>query len=159
MQDAQRPAARSAWPPWGSIRRGSPRSGIAIALIVKSRRAQVGLELGIRLDHRQRARVRIALRAGAGDVDLVAVELHLRRAEALVRDHVRPQPLGERRRVALDDEVDVGAAAPEQEVAHRAADQVDGLATQGAHPGELRVQLLQGPSESFGAILGCLHSG
>ena len=57
----------------------------------------------------------------------MAVELDLGGAEALVLDRLGAEPRGERGGVALDDEVEVGAAAAEQQVADRSADQVDGL--------------------------------
>ena len=47
--------------------------------------------------------------------------------EALVLDHLGAERGRQRRGVALDDEVEVGAPAAEQQVAHGAADQVDGL--------------------------------
>ena len=57
----------------------------------------------------------------------MAVELDLGGGEALVLAHrLGAERGGEPRRVADDDEVEVGAPAAEQQVADRAADQVDG---------------------------------
>ena len=96
------------------------------------------------LDLRQCPGVRVGLGAGAGDVDLVAVEIHLGGGEPLVRDHLGAEPSREVGGVALDDEVEVGAPAAQQQVADRAADQVDGLLAGGlAHGGQLRVGALQ----------------
>ena len=69
-----------------------------------------------------------------------------------MRDDLGAKPAGERGGVALDDEVDVGATAPEQEVAHRAADQVDGLGRDLAHGGELRVDALQRLGEALAGL-------
>ena len=73
--------------------------------------------------------LRVGLGAGGGDVDLVAVEARpWRCAKRSCSTASAPSARGERRGVALDDEVEVGAPAAEQQVAHGAADQVDGLA-------------------------------
>ena len=87
---------------------------------------EVGLDPGRGLDDRQCPRLGVGLGPGAGDVDLVAVEDGLRGPEALVLDPFRAEGGRELGRVADDHEVDVGAAAPEQEVADGSADEKDG---------------------------------
>ena len=68
------PASRSPRPPYGSISRDSPCSGIAIALIVKSRRARSASTLSAGSTTGSAPGCGIALRSSGGDVDLVAVE-------------------------------------------------------------------------------------
>ena len=86
-----------------------------------------------RLDLRQRARPRVALGARGREVDRRLPASIAHRAEALVarRRARRPAPPRARARgprprpPRLDEQVDVAQRPPEQEVAHRAADQVD----------------------------------
>ena len=86
---------------------------------------QIRLDLTRRRHVGQRSRMRVGLGAGGCDVDLVPVELRLRRGEAFVLDRLGPQPRRQPCGIADDDQVDVGAAAAEQQVAHGTADQVD----------------------------------
>ena len=67
------------------------------------------------------------------DVVDEAVERHRGRAESLVGARHATQQLDDRGHVALDHEVEIGRLLAEQQVAHRAADQVDvrGLAEMG----------------------------
>ena len=58
-----------------------------------------------------------------------------------------PSAGGERGRVALDDEVEVGPAAAEQQVADGAADQVDGLGRRGRDRGQLRIGRAAAPRQ------------
>ncbi len=60
--------------------------------------AEVGLDRGGGGDDGQRTGMRVGLRAGAGDVDLVAVELDLGGGEALVLARLGPEAGGKRRR-------------------------------------------------------------
>ena len=78
-----------------------------------------------RADLGQGAGALVGLAAGPGDVDLVLAEPGLGGREALVLDHLPAEPLGDLGGVSLDDEVEVVAAAAQQQVAHRPADQED----------------------------------
>ena len=163
MQHAQQAGGEVGLPAVGVDQaRPRRRSGIAIALIVKSRRARSASMPAAGSTTGRAPGLRIALGAGGGDVDLVAVEAHLCGREALVGDDLGAEPRGKRGGVALDDEVDVGATAAEQKVAHGAADQVDGLARGLTHRVELGVDALQRLGEALlsalrrTASVGCL---
>ena len=85
VQDAQQRRARGRRaPPWGSISRASPASGIAIALTVKSRRARSSSSAAGRTSGSAPGSG-VGLGARRREVDLVVVEPDLRGAEALVR--------------------------------------------------------------------------
>ncbi len=114
--------------------------------------AQVGLDPGGRLDHWKGAALQVALRSSGGDVDLVPVELHLRGPEPLVRDDVSTELGRQLGGVPNDDEVDVGPAALEQEVAHGAANQVDGIVGDSAHRRKLRVHALKRLGEALAGL-------
>ena len=99
------------------------------------------LDLGCGRHFRQSARTRVGLGAGGGDVDLVAVEHRLRGGEAFVLDWLGAQARRQRGGVADDDEIDVGASASQQQVAHGTPDEINGFATRRvAHRVELRVR-------------------
>jgi hypothetical protein len=92
------------------------------------------------LDGRQGGRLLVELGAGGDDVDPLAGAVEDDGgAEALVRVRAAAERLrerlAERDRVALDGDVDVEAALSEQDVAYRAADQVDALVPLG-HGGD-----------------------
>ena len=79
----------------------------------------------------QRPRVRVGLRAGAGDVDRAGRQVDRRGLEAVVDAGRRPERLDQPRGVGVDDQVEVAHGPPQQGVADGAADQV------GVRPGAL----------------------
>ena len=90
------------------------------------------VEQGCRRDHRKRAWGRVALPAGGDEVDmpLAVRELDDGGTKPPVGHHGRADPRGnplrQRNRVALDDQVDVVQVnAPEQGITHDAADDAD----------------------------------
>ena len=89
---------------------------------------QVLLERRAELDRGQRPGPLVALAARAGDVEGELAGADRRGPEALVDDQLPADPLGreacDRRRVALDDEVELARDLPAQRVAHRAPDDV-----------------------------------
>ena len=111
---------------------------------------QVGLDRRAERHLGQGAGGSVCLGARRGDVDLELADADRRRAEALVLEDFRAEPIGERGGVALDDEIEVGRTAPaEQQVADRAADQVDGIL--GSRPD--RLQLRVGVAHGFGEVV------
>ncbi len=153
MEDAQQPRREVVPPAVGVDQSRLARSGIAIALTVKSRRPRSASIASVGATTGSAPGVRVGLGAGGGDVDLVAVELDLGGGEALVLDRLRPEPRRQRRGVADDDEVEVGAAAAEQQVADGAADDVDRLLGGGRDapraPGRRRAAPRRGPRSAF----------
>ena len=121
------PAARSARAPGHSASAPSATRS-AIALTVKSRRAEVLLDRRAGAHVGQRAGLRVGLRARGHDVEGRRLRAHGGRAEAVVHHQLAAEPLGraarDRDRVALDDHVELARDPPEQRVAHRAADDV-----------------------------------
>ena len=115
---------------------------------------QVCLQISRRLDHRQRSRLRVALRPYRGDVQLVPVHLHLRGAETLMGDSIGIELSSQRRRVADDDQVDIRPPATEQQVADRAADEIDRIVRHVAHAGKLGVHVLQRLGDALGVVSG-----
>ena len=82
---------------------------------------------------RKRTRSRVGLGARRGDVDLVTVEPHRGGGEAPVVAQRRHEQGRQRHRIAHHDDVDVGPAAAEQEVADGAADEVDPVPSAAAY--------------------------
>ena len=116
--------------------------------------AEVRLDVARRADLRQGPRARVGLRTGGGDVEHVAVHLHLGRREALVLDQGLGTELGGKLGgVPHHHEVDVGPAAAEQQVANRAADDVDGRAGDAAQGAQLRI----GAAQRLGEVLDRRH--
>ena len=93
------------------------------------------------LDHGQRARLRVDLAPGGGEVEQQAVGAYRGRAEALVLARLAAQALGERARhragVALHRHVEVHGLRAAQQVAYRPAHQI-----RGREPAQRRQQAL-----------------
>ena len=110
-----------------------------------------------RLDLRQRAGLRVGLAAGGGKIELEASGVNRCRREALVGADLSAQAPAHGSGVALDCDVEVGSVPTEQEVAHRAADEICGRAgSRLAHAIEAR----EGPQalgDPLGLDLGSLR--
>ncbi len=160
------PASRSARPPYGSTSRpkssGPERRGhrvdreVAPEQVLAERRT---------LDGRKRPGCVVELGARRDDVDpLVVAVLHDRRPEPLVRRRATSESLRERvrerDRVALDGDVDVEALLAEEDVANRAADEVDALGAP-AEPRHCigRSRSAAGCVWSFSAMLSSVSEG
>ena len=76
----------------------------------------------------QGAGVRVALGAGAYEVEGAVADRDARGPEALVGGDLAPQAAGGGVDVALDDHVELAPPAPQQQVAHGPADEVDAVA-------------------------------
>ena len=112
VQDAQQPGARGRrGRRSGSISCGSPCSGQAIALTVKSRRAQVLVDAG-RASPRAAPRVRVGLGPGRGrGRSRGPPSRTLAVAKRSCSSTSPPRRRGHRRGVALDGDVEVGRAS------------------------------------------------
>jgi hypothetical protein len=125
VQDAQQAGAQVVLRagPAGQVPVGEPqREGVdrevAAREVVGQRRPE--------LDVGQRAGARVRLPPRARDVERRPVRAHGGGPEALVDEHVAPQPGGgvprHGDRVALDDDVEIARLEAQQQVAHGAAD-------------------------------------
>ncbi len=87
----------------------------AVEVLLERRRRHLG----------ERAGRRVALAAGHRDVDAPALAGRGRGPEGIVDGELAAERARERRRIALDDEIQLARGKPERDVAHEAADHRD----------------------------------